>query len=249
MALNELSLVLFALLAQCTLSVTAYSTGMVVSNDEDLSKPTLKEKDAPSSVKTIIPDYTTVDRWEQYFAGLAMDCLDGVQLNSAQEGMLRVHSVYSSALEEMVLQTGAAPQMWSVQDIEKYVIGLKGKKRALTRSENSIIEVCKIYVSELNSKDNAIEQLHETCATKDLQIKSRQPSTANDLVEGVVNRVMKENTETELKAELLIADNEMKVLQRKMEKSNNNILRGREMAFGNYLRSVSVTECPVPTQI
>ena len=47
---------------------------------------------APVKPKEVVfPEYTTVDRWEEYFAGLADDCVDGVQLSSAEEAMLRVH--------------------------------------------------------------------------------------------------------------------------------------------------------------
>jgi len=47
------------------------------------------------------PEYTTVPRWEEYFANLAADCLDGLVLNSSQAAMLRVHSAYSMALEDI----------------------------------------------------------------------------------------------------------------------------------------------------
>jgi len=210
----------------------------------------------------VFPPFTTVPRWEEYFAGLAADVLDGETLTHSQDAMLRVHSAYATALDDLGTQTQAPPTMWSVDDVNKYTKMLENGNRQLSPMESSMLEVVKIMKSSMKAKDDQISELEDDLsqAREELDDPFRQvtssdaanqkaiASSTHEAGEGdepyvnefAVRKSMREDLSEQLQRELSVADNDIARLEKKIEKNNDHLRITRGMALQNACRMVRI---------
>ena len=68
-----------------------------------------------------LPQYETVEQWEEYFGDLAAaGCDDQITLSPLELSLLAVHGAYSTRIEEFSEKMESLPHFWSPADVEDY---------------------------------------------------------------------------------------------------------------------------------